>query len=137
MTTAYKVLKRITFSEFKHSRCRQRISSSTRDPMFRTVYPVQTWLDIPRGMSFVFIDEQAAWEFKEAHASPHNPLELWQVEAGHEPKQLLGMADRWSNIPLFWDAYDNDDILGLSRVVVPCPPTYFGLRRLRLHHRLD
>lgn len=132
----YKVLRVRKFAELRHSHERQRISASVRAGNFLTVYPVNKWIEIPVGVSFVFVDEQAAFDYRERHTCRHSPLEVWKCEADGPARQMFGIAGCWRDIGAFWQAEALNDLSTLARISVPCPETYYGVRTLKLFTKI-
>jgi len=99
-------------------------------------YSEQQWMTIPIGLSFVFIDQEAAKDFLSVAWTRFNHLELWQAESQDEPQQLPGMAKRWDWLELFWEAHAQKDVTLLAELCQPCPETYFGVKTIRLVNRL-
>lgn len=133
----HKIFKVVRRMSPPHYPSRSRISSSTRHPQFTLTYPVVTWLTVPIGLSFVFVDEDAARTYHREYTTVHNHLELWMCQSEDEPQRLYGMASHWAWIELFWKYHHDHDLLGLAKVCIACPDTYYGVKTLRLFSRLD
>lgn len=134
--TVYKVVK-LVYHTPQHGVGRQRISSSTRHPQFTTVYPVAEWLTLPVGLSFVFVDENAARDYYCGQQDITDRVELWLCQSEDVPQQLPAMARHWSQVPTFWEAHAMKDIPTLAKIIMACSPYVYGVKTLRLFSRLD
>lgn len=136
MSRVFKVVK---YTEQHKPRLRQRWSISTRAKDFRTLYPVNQLVTMPVGLSFVFINQPAAEDFlmhEQRCNGEHARLELWWCDTPDEPQQIARIAGRWSDIPIYWKAYEQDDIDTLVRYSIPCHSSYYGVKSLKLFSRL-